>query len=126
MNNWQQNVEDFHKKFEQKIGSTPGFSDEDTMKLRIALVEEEFLELKQAYEEKDFPSFVDAIADSIYVLLGTATATGVDLEPIWEEVQKTNMAKAVGNNRADGKLLKPEGWSPPDIPTLLKKQGWNN
>ena len=124
MNNWQQNVEDFHKKFEQKIGNAPEFSDEDTMKLRIALVEEEFLELKQAYKEKDFPSFVDAIADSIYVLLGTATATGVDLEPIWEEVQKTNMAKTVGHNRADGKLLKPEGWSPPDISSLLKEQGW--
>ncbi len=124
MNNWQQNVEDFHKKFEQKIGNTPEFSDENTMKLRIALVEEEFLELKQAYKEKDFPSFIDAIADSIYVLLGTATATGVDLEPIWEEVQKTNMAKSAGNNRADGKLLKPKGWSPPDIPTLLKEQGW--
>jgi predicted HAD superfamily Cof-like phosphohydrolase len=124
MNNWQQDVEIFHTKFEQRIGETPGFSDEDTMKLRIALVEEEFLELKEANEENDFPSFVDAIADSIYVLLGTAIATGVDIEPIWREVQKTNMAKAVGNNRNDGKLLKPEGWKPPDIRTLLKKQGW--
>ncbi|MAG39534.1 hypothetical protein CMI41_01020 [Candidatus Pacearchaeota archaeon] len=124
MNNWQQNVEDFHKKFEQKIGNTPEFSDENTMKLRIVLVEEEFLELKEAYEEKDFPSFIDAIADSIYVLLGTAVATGVDLEPIWEEIQKTNMAKTPGNNRLDGKLLKPEGWSPPDISNLLKEQGW--
>ena len=124
MNNWQQDVEQFHKKFEQKIGEDPGFSDEDTMKLRIALVEEEVLELKEACEENDFPSFVDAITDSIYVLLGTAIATGVDIEPIWQEVQKTNMAKSPGNNRADGKLLKPEGWQPPDIKTLLKEQGW--
>ena len=124
MNNWQQDVEDFHKKFEQKIGDNPGFSDEDTMKLRIALVEEEILELKDACKDNDFPSFVDAITDSIYVLLGTAIATGVDIEPIWTEVQKTNMAKAVGNKRDDGKLLKPEGWKPPDIKALLKEQGW--
>jgi predicted HAD superfamily Cof-like phosphohydrolase len=124
MNNWQQDVETFHKKFEQKIGDNPGFSDEDTMSLRIALVEEEFLELKEACAEKDFPSFVDAIADSIYVLLGTAVATGVDLSPIWEEVQATNMAKANGVKRADGKLLKPEGWKPPQIMSLLKEQGW--
>lgn len=124
MNNWQQDVETFHKKFEQKIGDNPGFSDENTMKLRIALVEEEILELKDACEDKDFPSFVDAITDSIYVLLGTAIATGVDIEPIWQEVQKTNMAKAVGNKRDDGKLLKPEGWKAPDIKTLLKEQGW--
>jgi len=94
------------------------------MKLRIALVEEEILELKDACKDNDFPSFVDAITDSIYVLLGTAIATGVDIEPIWAEVQKTNMAKAVGNKRDDGKLLKPEGWKPPDIKTLLKEQGW--
>lgn len=124
MNKWQQNVKDFHKKFEQMIGDSPGFPDEDTMKLRINLIEEEFLELTEACEEKDFPSFVDAIADLIYVLLGTATATGVDLEPVWEEVQKTNMAKAPGNKRKDGKLLKPPGWSPPDIKTLLEEQGW--
>jgi predicted HAD superfamily Cof-like phosphohydrolase len=124
MNNWQQDVKTFHKKFEQKIGDNPGFSDEETMKLRIALVEEEFLELKDACEDKDFPSFVDAITDSIYVLLGTAIATGVDIEPIWKEVQKTNMAKAIGNKRDDGKLLKPEGWKAPDIKTLLEKQGW--
>ena len=124
MNNWQQDVEDFHKKFEQKIGDNPGFSDEDTMKLRIALVEEEILELKDACKDNDFPSFVDAITDSIYVLLGTAIATGVDIEPIWTEVQKTNMAKAVGNKRDDGKLLKPEGWKTPDIKALLKEQGW--
>tara|TARA_B100001765_G_C19330985_1_gene261702 strand:+ start:242 stop:622 length:381 start_codon:yes stop_codon:yes gene_type:complete len=124
MNNWQQNVEDFHKKFEQTIGDSPGFSDEDTMKLRIDLIEEEFLELIQAYKGEDFPSLIDAIADLIYVLLGTATATGVDLEPVWEEVQKTNMAKVPGNKREDGKLLKPQGWLPPDISALLKEQGW--
>jgi hypothetical protein len=27
-------------------------------------------------------------------------------------------------NVLDGKLLKPEGWSPPDISNLLKEQGW--
>ena len=124
MNNWQQDVKTFHKKFEQKIGDNPGFSDENTMKLRIALVEEEILELKDACKDNDFPSFVDAITDSIYVLLGTAIATGVDIEPIWTEVQKTNMAKAVGNKRDDGKLLKPKGWKAPDIKTLLKEQGW--
>jgi len=124
MNNWQQDVKNFHTKFDCTIRETPSFPDIDTVKLRIDLISEEILELADAFVERDLPSVVDAIADSIYVLLGTATAIGVDLEPIWNEVQKTNMAKVPGNNRCDGKVLKPENWSPPNIKGLLKEQGW--
>ena len=49
---------------------------------------------------------------------------GVDLEPIWKEVHKTNMAKIPGNSRKDGKVLKPEGWVSPDIKASLREQGW--
>ena len=124
MNNWQKDVTDFHEKFDCKIGEAPGFPDHETMRLRLALIREEIMELSTAYIEKDFPSFVDAIADSIYVLLGTSISAGVDIRPVWEEVQKTNMAKVPGNSRKDGKVLKPEGWIEPDVKKVLKKQGW--
>jgi predicted HAD superfamily Cof-like phosphohydrolase len=32
------------------------------------------------------------------------------------------MAKASGPRRADGKVLKPEGWTPPDIVGVLERQ----
>lgn len=126
MNTWQQDVLDFHKKFDCKVGDFPSdsFADADIMDLRFNLIQEEFDELAAAHDLEDFPEFIDAIADSIYVLLGTCVSLGVDLEPIWKEVHKTNMAKAPGNSRKDGKILKPEDWTPPDIKPLLKKQGW--
>jgi len=126
MSDWQKDVLDFHTKFKCIVGDKPQFSDEKTMKLRLALINEEIDELTEAYKDKDLSSFIDAIADSIYVLLGTAISVGVDLKPIWDEVQKTNMAKVPGNSRKDGKVLKPENWTPPDIDTLLKEQGWED
>ena len=126
MADWQQDVLDFHEKFDCAIGDKPKFSDEKTMKLRLALIREEIDELTEAYEDQDLSSFADAIADSIYVLLGTSISVGIDLKPIWNEVQKTNMAKVPGNSRKDGKVLKPKNWTPPDIDTLLKEQGWED
>ena len=126
MPDWQKDVLDFHKKFDCKIGDKPDFADEKTMKLRLSLIKEEIDELTEAYNENDFSSFIDAIADSIYVLLGTSISVGVDIKPIWDEVQKTNIAKIPGNSRKDGKILKPDNWTPPDIDNLLKKQGWED
>ena len=66
----------------------------------------------------------DGICDSIYVLLGAALELGINITPLWDEVQRTNMAKEGGAIREDGKILKPEGWKPPVISRLLKEQGW--
>jgi predicted HAD superfamily Cof-like phosphohydrolase len=46
---------------------------------------------------------------------------GVDLYPFYQEVHKTNMAKLGGPKRADGKQLKPPGWSPPRIEEMLRE-----
>ena len=49
---------------------------------------------------------------------------GIPLDRVWAAVHRSNMAKvdpATGKviKRADGKVLKPEGWTPPDIPAAL-------
>lgn len=124
MTDWQEDVRKFHEKFDCKIGKEPGFADQKTMGLRMALIREEIDELECALNSNDFSDFIDAITDTIYVLLGTSISVGVDLKPIWDEVQRTNIAKIPGNSRKDGKVLKPANWSPPDIKGLLSKQGW--
>jgi predicted HAD superfamily Cof-like phosphohydrolase len=59
------------------------------------------------------------MCDLLCVVYGTAAEFGIDLAPFWQEVHRTNMAKAGGPIREDGKRLKPSGWRPPDIAGVL-------
>ena len=125
MNKWQENVREFHLKFGPLVQETPKIPDRKTKFLRRNLIiEEVFEELLPAIKDDDMEGVADAIADSIYVLLGTAVSYGIDIEPIWDAVQEANMNKT-GHLRDDGKVTKPEGWKPPDILKLLKQQGYN-
>lgn len=70
----------------------------------------------------DLVELADGVADATYVLLGTAEAAGIDMEPVFDLVHESNMLKAGGPVRDDGKRLKPEGWAPPDIAGELERQ----
>lgn len=63
-----------------------------------------------------------AIRNSLDAKYVTARWYGIDLGPLWDEVHRTNMAKVGGKTRADGKILKPDGWQPPRIQELLDVQ----
>lgn len=91
-------------------------------KLRIKLLKEEFKELRRAIRKGDLVEACDALEDIRYVIDGCGVEWGVDLEPVFAEVHRTNMLKAGGPRRRDGKVMKPEGWQPPDIETVLKRQ----
>lgn len=121
--NWYQDVLDFHTKFGCAIGNKPSMSDPNLLQFRYRLAGEEWDELMTALSNRDLPKTVDSICDLIYVLIGMSIAFGVDLRPCWDAVQQTNMAKVGGGRRLDGKILKPEGWTPPDIEGLLLAQG---
>lgn len=69
--------------------------------------------------EQSLAGAIDGLCDQLATIYGAAITFGIDLAPFWAEVHRTNMAKAGGPKRADGKLLKPEGWEPPDIAGLL-------
>jgi Uncharacterized protein conserved in bacteria len=114
-------VEDFHNTFRVEVGEYPAIR---APLLRRALIMEEITELVTAIAAGDLPGAVDGIIDAIYVLLGTAVTFGVDIEPIWMAVHRSNMAKIGGTIRADGKVLKPAGWIAPDIESELERQGW--
>ena len=72
----------------------------------------------------DFPALADALGDLDYVVEGARCEWGIDGRPITAAIHVANMAKATGPVREDGKRLKPEGWTPPDIEGELRKQGW--
>lgn len=126
MVNWrfpQHEVTEFHIKFGVLIGRTPQIPSLDTTYLRYQLIHEESDELLKAIQNEDLVEIADGIADVMYVILGTGVSYGINMKPIWDEVQRTNMLKEGGATREDGKILKPEGWVPPDIKNLLIKQG---
>lgn len=124
---WYQDIVDFHKEVMcDNFETRPHIPVESLKKLRKSLIIEEVSETLKAIDSDDIVELADGIADSIVVLLGTAVTYGIDIRYIWDEVHRTNMAKKGGEVRADGKKLKPEGWLPPDIKSILIKQGWKN
>ncbi len=122
MNKLQQDVIKFHEKLKRPIGVYPKVISKKDQGLRQSLIAEEFLEVTQAMADEDLVAIADGICDLIYILVGTAIEYGIDLEPIWHDVHRTNMLKEGGATRADGKIIKPAGWLPPDVSTLLKLQ----
>lgn len=124
---YQADVRAFHEALvPDQVADRPTMPTERIRELRLALIEEEFDELKKAIAARDLVAVADAIADLLYVTYGTAVACGIDIAPIWREVHRSNMAKEGGPTRADGKILKPEGWTAPDVRGELIRQGWRD
>ena len=126
MNKWQKDIVRFHNVIGHPVAATPVVLDEDTILLREKLISEEVNELLMALGLGDLPRIADGVVDSLVVIIGTAVCCGIDLSPIWDVVQKSNMLKATGDKRSDGKQLKPEDWQHPNIGAILKNQGWND
>lgn len=118
---WVADVRAFHEGSEQVVNDVPTWPSAETMRLRFNLIHEELAELAEAVTAGDMVEVADAIADAIYVLIGTAVSMGIPLQAVWAEVHRSNMAKVAGGvvRNAAGKVTKPEGWTPPDIATLV-------
>jgi predicted HAD superfamily Cof-like phosphohydrolase len=61
----------------------------------------------------------DALTDINYFTQGTFTMMGVNPQPLFDIVQDANMAKLGPDGKpiyreSDGKIMKPEGWQPPE------------
>ena len=124
MNIHQQMVKDFHQKYQCLHNETPTKLDPSTLLLRSRLLQEEVAEFTSAASRDDFVEMVDALCDILYVAYGAAVCLGVDLEPIFAEVQRSNMTKDGGGLDAGGKVVKGPDFSPPDIEGKLRDQGW--
>jgi predicted HAD superfamily Cof-like phosphohydrolase len=116
MDEMQKAVLAWHERFGVEVGDSPAIR---TPELRVSLISEEARETCEAIMRGDLVEAIDGMCDVIYVVMGTAVAFGIDLEPFFAEVHRTNMLKVGGATRADGKILKPEGWQPPRIAEML-------
>ncbi len=94
--------------------------------LYIDLIVEEFKELMTAYSNRDIVEIADACADLKWVIEGLEITLNLPQQKVWDEVARSNLEKISANGkvlkREDGKVLKPDGWTPPDIKTILKNK----
>lgn len=118
--NAQEAVREFHRIMlgSEVAPQKPVGLDEYDGTLRCCLIEEEAREFRSAWESRDRTAMIDALCDLLYVTLGAGVQLGVDLEPFFGAVHTANLKKVGGTVRGDGKQLKPDGWTPPDIEGL--------
>jgi predicted HAD superfamily Cof-like phosphohydrolase len=73
---------------------------------------------------RDQPDYFERLAKELcdvhVVVSGTAVEYGIPEDLVYEEVHRSNMAKAGGPVREDGKVLKPDGWTPPNVAAALQ------
>lgn len=135
-----QDVVDFHDAMGQPVHKVLTTPTDERVRLRANLILEECKETVDAMFDGvfwqqtgvrfgevnvDHVALADGLADLIYVCIGAANEFGIDLAAVWQEVHKSNMAKIGPNGevkrRADGKVIKPEGWTPPDVAGVLNR-----
>lgn len=127
-------VAKFHHKFklrETDIAGVPGPVpiSEDLYLFRKGFLKEELDEFQEAWECGDMAGLADALIDLVYVALGTAHLFGIPWQPLWDEVQRANMSKERGTastskRNSEYDVIKPEGWTPPDIAGILEQWGF--
>lgn len=121
--NAQKMVEEFMDKAEQYVPLRPTLLDKKTQELRIDLIQEEFDEYKEGVEEQNLTKIADGLADMLYVIIGAASAHGLNLEPLFNEVHRSNMSKFIDGHKAEnGKWIKGPSYSPADFRNLILEQ----
>lgn len=115
------------EKFMRACDQTVGQANEQQFNLYKNLIEEEFNELTTAEMANNRVEQLDALIDILVVTIGAIHSMGADAEGAWKEVMRTNFAKIDSETskvrkREDGKVLKPLGWTAPELNTFLIKE----
>ena len=118
-------VRTFMKTFGQDVKTSASFSSKKITDLRLSLIEEELVELKEAIENKNLTEVADALTDILYVTYGAGHAFGINLDECFDEVQKSNMSKLgidgkpIFNDK--GKVMKGPNYFKPNFSKLIGK-----
>lgn len=110
-------------RFMRACDQTVGTVNLEQYQMYCNLIREEFDELCASNTAVDD---LDALIDILVVTVGAIHSLGADGEGAWQEVMRTNFAKidpetGKVTKRSDGKVLKPEGWQPPDLNRYVPK-----
>ena len=109
--------------FMRACDQTVGVENRNQYALYLDLIKEEVQEL----EDSQHPvSDLDALIDILVVTIGAIHSMGADAEGAWNEVIRSNLDKIDPESgtvlkRGDGKVLKPAGWTPPNLDPYLNE-----
>lgn len=100
---------------------------DDLRKLRRDLLSEEIHEYFDGEDRSNLTEIVDGLLDIVVIAWGTLLAYvgPVKAKAAAAEVARSNLSKVDGSlgpivRREDGKLLKPQGWTAPDIAGAIR------
>lgn len=117
----------FHEGARARVETSPTTDvPKDTIDLRVRLLQEELEEYREAAERGDLLHVADALTDLLYVLLGAFVTHGLQdvAQELFDEVHRSNMSKLAEDGlvlRDDGKVMKPDGFSHPDLEPILTR-----
>lgn len=120
---------DFQSAYNSTRNTKPTLLDPSESMLRYELGKEELIEYLEACNNDDLVEVTDALADQLYILLGTMVAHGMQdiIEDVFDEVHRSNMSKLGVDGkpiyREDGKVLKGPNFTPPNIAQFLTDGG---
>jgi predicted HAD superfamily Cof-like phosphohydrolase len=117
-------------KFMTACDQSVGEKNSRQYEMYYTLIKEEVAELMTAHTAGDRIEQLDALIDILVVTIGAIHSMGANGEGAWNEVMRTNFAKidqktGKVNKRNDGKVLKPEGWQPPQLSQFLDSE-WDH
>lgn len=133
LDRWSREEDDiyqFHTKFDLPIGINPAFANHQDMLYRLCFLSEELNETMRAYANDDLEEFFDGLIDLVYVAIGTAVWCGLPWKQGWDAVHAANMTKIKTARAEDSKrkhvhdVVKPEGWQKANLKQILKEAGW--
>ena len=118
-----ESVKKFMKTFGQEVKEKAEFPDDNVVKLRFDLIEEELIELREAISKKDINEVADALTDILYVTYGAGHAFGINLDKCFEEVQNSNMSKLGDDGKPiyneNGKVMKGPKYFKPNLKKFI-------
>lgn len=111
-----EDVQLFHRQILGAEATAPNLLSTKSATERINFLEEELKEFRDAIRCSNLIKTADALADLVYVALGTADMMGLPFNEIWAAVQKANMSKVRGITKRGNEIdaCKPEGWVGPE------------
>lgn len=110
---------EFMEQFGPRYYGPPRSLPPDLAAFRQRFLREEVAEYVLASNSDDRPGQLDALVDLVYVAVGTCYLHGYDFASAWVRVHEANMRKERAPE-SEGKwgVVKPLGWTPPDLTDL--------